>query len=138
MDLLAVVAAAFEAEMRTTERLGGFLATHRLTPATAHALWAIDPAEPPPSMKVMADRLHCNAPNLTFLANQLADRGLVTRDTDPADRRSRVLALTARGREVRDDLIRTTLAITPYAVLNSDELAQLKGLLGRVMDASAG
>ncbi|MDP9793859.1 DNA-binding MarR family transcriptional regulator [Catenuloplanes nepalensis] len=138
MDLLAVVAAAFEAEMRTTVRLHPFLAEHRLTPATAQALWAIDPAEPPPSMKVMTDRLHCNAPNLTFLANQLIDRGLVTRDTDPADRRSRVLALTVRGREVRDALIRATLAITPYAVLDSDELAQLKGLLSRVMDASAG
>ncbi len=89
-------------------------------------------------MKVMTDRLHCNAPNLTFLANQLIDRGLVTRDTDPVDRRSRVLMLTARGREVRDGLIRTTLAITPYAVLNSDEIAQLKGLLSRVMDPPAG
>ncbi|GAB7036695.1 MULTISPECIES: MarR family winged helix-turn-helix transcriptional regulator [Catenuloplanes] len=138
MDLLAVVAAAFEIEMRTTERLTGFLAEHRLTPATAHALWAIDPAEPPPSMKVMTDRLHCNAPNLTFLANQLIDRGLVTRDTDPADRRSRVLALTTRGRDVRAELIRATLAITPYAMLDSDEIAQLKDLLGRVMDASAG
>ncbi|GAB7045783.1 MarR family winged helix-turn-helix transcriptional regulator [Catenuloplanes indicus] len=138
MDLLAVVAAAFEIEMRTTERLTVFLAEHRLTPATAHALWVIDPDEPPPSMKVMTDRLHCNAPNLTFLANQLIDRGLVTRDTDPVDRRSRVLMLTARGREVRDGLIRTTLAITPYAVLNSDEIAQLKGLLSRVMDPPAG
>lgn len=138
MDLIAVVAAAFEIEMRSNVRRNPFLAEHRLTPATAQALWAIDPAEPPPSMKVMTDRLHCNAPNLTFITNQLIDRGLATRDTDPADRRSRVLVLTARGREVRDELIRVTLASSPYAVLSSDELAQLNGLLSRVLDASAG
>jgi DNA-binding MarR family transcriptional regulator len=138
MDLLAVVAAAFEIEMRGNVRRNAFLAEHRLTPPTAQALFAIDPAEPPPSMKAMTDRLHCNAPNLTFIANQLIDRGLVTRDVDPADRRSRVLELTARGREVRDELIRVTLAVSPYAVLDAEELAQLNGLLSRVLDASAG
>ncbi len=89
-------------------------------------------------MKLMADRLYCNAPNLTFLVNQLVDRGLVTRATDPSDRRSRVLTLTSRGREVREELVSTMLQVTPFAVLDPSELSQLAALLTRVTDASAG
>jgi DNA-binding MarR family transcriptional regulator len=138
MDLLAVVAAAHEIAMRAEDRMGPVLAEHRLTPATAHALWSIDPAEPPPSMKVLADRLYCNAPNLTFITNQLVDRDLVTRSTDPADRRSRVLTLTARGRAVREEVVRAMLAVTPFAVLTDGELERLGTLLARVTEATAG
>jgi DNA-binding MarR family transcriptional regulator len=132
-ELTAVVAATHDIWMRTNDLIGQALAEHALTPATFHALWAIDPAEPAPSMKVMAERLYCNAPNLTFITNQLADRGLVERAVDPADRRSRVLVLTAKGREVRDELVRTALEKTPLAVLNRDELQQLMVLLNRAV-----
>ncbi|MEV4807636.1 MarR family transcriptional regulator [Nonomuraea sp. NPDC049421] len=102
--------------------------------ATFQALWAIDPAEPPPSMKVMAERLHCNAPNLTFITNQLTERGLVERAVDPYDRRSRVLVLTDRGRQIREELLKTTLEKTPLKVLTDAELRQLMGLLSRVVE----
>ncbi|WP_433515681.1 MarR family winged helix-turn-helix transcriptional regulator [Nonomuraea sp. CA-143628] len=132
-ELTAVVAATHEIWMRTNDLIGQALAEHQLTPATFHALWAIDPAEPPPSMKVMAERLYCNAPNLTFITNQLTDRGLVERAVDPADRRSRVLVLTAKGREVRDELVRTALEKTPLAALTDSELRQLMALLNRAV-----
>ncbi|MGW6496457.1 MarR family winged helix-turn-helix transcriptional regulator [Nonomuraea angiospora] len=132
-ELTAVVAATHEIWMRTNDLIGQALARHGLTPATFQALWAIDPAEPPPSMKVMTERLYCNAPNLTFITNQLTDRGLVERAVDPADRRSRVLVLTAKGREVRDELVRVALEKTPLAVLNHDELRQLMVLLNRAV-----
>ncbi|NUW33000.1 winged helix-turn-helix transcriptional regulator [Nonomuraea sp. SMC257] len=132
-ELTAVVAAIHDIWMRTNDLIGHALARHGLTPATFQALWAIDPAEPPPSMKVMTERLYCNAPNLTFITNQLADRGLVERVVDPADRRSRVLVLTAKGREVRDELVRTALEKTPLAALNRDELRQLMVLLNRAV-----
>jgi DNA-binding MarR family transcriptional regulator len=66
-------------------------------------------------MKVMAERLCCNAPNLTFMTNQLVARGLVERVVDPTDRRSRVLVLTAEGRRVRDEVLRATLEKTAAA-----------------------
>ncbi|WP_419703150.1 MarR family winged helix-turn-helix transcriptional regulator [Promicromonospora sp. NFX87] len=131
-DLTAVVAATHDIWMRTNDLLGESLAEHQMTPATFQALWLIDPDEPPPSMKVMAERLYCNAPNLTFISNQLIDRGLVERAVDPDDRRSRVLVLTAKGREVRDELVSTVLEKTPLAALSAGELAQLVTLLGRV------
>ncbi|MEU7831753.1 MarR family winged helix-turn-helix transcriptional regulator [Nonomuraea sp. NPDC049129] len=132
-ELTAVVAATHEIWMRTNDLIGHALAGHQLTPATFHALWAIDPEEPPPSMKVMAERLYCNAPNLTFITNQLTDRGMVERAVDPADRRSRVLVLTAKGREVRDELVRTALEKTPLAALTDSELRQLMALLNRAV-----
>lgn len=132
-ELTAVVAATYDIWMRTNDLIGEALAEHRLTPATFQALWVIDPDEPPPSMKVMAERLYCNAPNLTFLTNQLVSRGLVERAVDPDDRRSRVLVLTAEGREVREELVRVALEKTPLAALSSSELRQLMALLGRVV-----
>jgi DNA-binding MarR family transcriptional regulator len=132
-DLPAAVAATYDIWMRTVDLTGPVLAEHRLTAATFQALWAIDPAEPPPSMKVMAERLYCNASNLTFVTNQLIDRGLVERTVDPADRRSRVLVLTAKGRQVRDEVLRTTLENTPLATLTDRELRQLTTLLNRAL-----
>jgi DNA-binding MarR family transcriptional regulator len=132
-ELTAVVAATHDIWMRTNDLIGQALAGHQLTPATFQALWAVDPDEPPPSMKVMAERLYCNAPNLTFITNQLADRGLVERAVDPADRRSRVLVLTDKGRAVRDELVRAALEKSPLAALSDSELKQLMALLGRVV-----
>ncbi|GAA4706142.1 DNA-binding transcriptional regulator, MarR family [Promicromonospora umidemergens] len=131
-ELTAVVAATHDIWMRTNDLLGQSLAEHQMTPATFQALWVIDPEEKPPSMKAMAERLYCNAPNLTFISNQLVDRGLVERAVDPDDRRSRVLVLTTKGRQVREELVRTALEKTPLAVLSAVELRQLSALLGRV------
>lgn len=131
-ELTAVVAATYDIWMRTNDLIGEALAEHGLTPATFQALWVIDPDEPPPSMKVMTERLYCNAPNLTFLTNQLVRRGLVERAVDPDDRRSRVLMLTAEGTRVRAELVRVALEKTPLAALTGSELRQLMALLRRV------
>jgi DNA-binding MarR family transcriptional regulator len=84
-------------------------------------------------MKVMAERLYCNAGNLTFITDQLVERGLVERAVDPVDRRIRVLVLTAKGRKVREELVATALEKTPLAVLTRTELRQLMDVLNRVV-----
>ncbi|GGK73789.1 DNA-binding protein [Sphaerisporangium melleum] len=132
-ELTAAVTATYEVWMRTVVLAGPALARHGLTEATFQALWAIDPDEPPPSMKVMTGRLHCNAPNLTFMADQLVDRGLVERAVDPSDRRSRVLVLTAKGRQVRDEVVRAALEKSPLATLTDSELRQVAALLNRAL-----
>ena len=132
-ELAAAVTATYDIWMRTVDLAAPALAEHRLTAATFHALWVIDPDEPPPSMKVMAERLHCNAPNLTFMTNQLADRGLVERGVDPADRRFRVMLLTAKGRQVRDQVVRTALRDNPLAKLTGGELRQFMDLVHRAL-----
>ncbi|CAM5239489.1 MarR family transcriptional regulator [Streptomyces xanthochromogenes] len=136
--LVAAVVANHEIFMRTSDRIGTVLAEHGLTPATAQALWSIDPAEAPPSMKELAGRLYCNAPNLSFVMNQLTGRGLVERSADPADRRSRVAALTEEGRRVRSALIEATLALSPLARLDADDLHKLVSLLGKALEPTSG
>lgn len=133
--LEAAVVTNHEIFLRTSDRTEVALAEHGLTHATAHALWAIDPAQPPPPMKELASRLHCNAPNLSFVMNQLAARGLVERSADPADRRSRVVALTEEGRRVRTAVIEATLALSPLARLEGDDLLHLVTLLGKALGA---
>ena len=132
-ELPAVVAAIHLIWMRTNHLLGEALAEHGLTTATFQALWAIDPDAPPPSMKVLSERIYCNAPNLSFITNQLVDRGFVERSVDPDDRRSRVLVLTGKGRRARDAIVRAALEQTPLNVLSDDELRQLMVLLNRAV-----
>ncbi|MEW2354927.1 MarR family transcriptional regulator [Spirillospora sp. NPDC029432] len=132
-DLHTALAATYDIWMRTVDLVGPALTEHRLTPATFQALWVIDPSERPPSMKAMAERMHCNAPNLTFVTDQLVDRGLVERAVDPADRRSRVLVLTDKGRRVRDEVVRTALEGNPLATLTPRELQQLTALFDRAL-----
>lgn len=136
-ELTAAVVASYEIWMRTVDLAGPALARHRLTEATFQALWVIDPDEPPPPMKVVAERLHCNAPNLSFMADQLADRGMVERAVDPSDRRSRVLVLTTKGRQVRDEVIRATLEQSPLNRLTDSELRQVATLLNRALNPPA-
>ncbi|MFF3489239.1 MarR family winged helix-turn-helix transcriptional regulator [Streptomyces sp. NPDC002701] len=136
--LEAAVVANHEIFMQTSDRIQAVLAEHGLTHATAQALWAIDPAEAPPSMKELAGRLYCNAPNLSFVVNQLTGRGLVERSADPADRRSRVVALTADGRRVRSAVIEAMLALSPFARLHTDDLLNLVNLLRKVLEPAAG
>ncbi|QFZ21105.1 MarR family winged helix-turn-helix transcriptional regulator [Saccharothrix syringae] len=132
-ELEAVVRANHEVFMLTGDRIAAVLADHGLTQATAQALWAIDPDEDPPSMKAMADRLHCNAPNLSFVTNQLTGRGLVERVADPRDRRSRVLVLTDEGRRVRTEVVRAVLERTPFAALDDADLKALATILDRAL-----
>ncbi|ANZ41550.1 DNA-binding protein [Lentzea guizhouensis] len=115
--------------MLTSDRITDVLAEHGLTHATAQVLWALDPRQPPPSMKALAEQLFCNASNLTFMAGQLTDRGLVERVVDPVDRRSRALVLTEDGVRVRSAVMRATLDRSPFAGLDREQLRTVLTLL---------
>ncbi len=123
------VRAVHQLFMATSDRVATALAALGLTYATATALWAIDPDEPPPSMRVLAQRLFCHAPNLSFVAGQLESRGLVQRLVDRADRRSRTVALTPEGVQVRAAVILIILEATPLAALDTPQLRAVVALL---------
>ncbi|WP_166979778.1 MarR family winged helix-turn-helix transcriptional regulator [Paramicrobacterium fandaimingii] len=116
----------------TSGRIEAALVEWRLTSQTAHALLAIDPNEAPPSMGVMADQIYCNAPNLTFIAKQLETRGYVSRMKDPDEKRSNVLRLTSAGEHARAAVVQATLAVTPFADCDDDDLRDLALLFTRV------
>jgi DNA-binding MarR family transcriptional regulator len=54
----------------------------------------------PPSMRPVASLLSMDRTTLTAALKPLEQRGLVKISPDPADRRSRILILTARGRNL--------------------------------------
>ncbi|MEH3130290.1 MAG: MarR family transcriptional regulator [Mycolicibacterium neoaurum] len=52
------------------------------------------------SVKEIADAATIDAPAATVAVNDLANRGLVIRETDPANRRCKKVSLTEAGREL--------------------------------------
>ena len=75
-----------------------------LSPVSAWALIQLDP-EHAISQKELAKRLHCNPSTVVDPTDRLEERGLVVRSPHASDRRVNVLTVTARGRQVRDELI---------------------------------
>lgn len=123
------IRAAYELTTRMSDVVRPVLDRHDLTFNTAYALWAIEPDEPAPSMKVLAERIHCNAPNLTFLCDQLEPRGYVRRVPSPDDGRRRVVELTDSGRAARAEVGESLLGSTPLGRLDTSALVQFRDLL---------
>ena len=55
---------------------------------------------------VLAEAIGADKTRLIDILDDLQDRGLIRREPDPADRRARLLALTAKGRRLRDQVRR--------------------------------
>ena len=92
----------------------------------------------PLSMGELAERLLCDASNVTGIVDRLEARGLVERQPDPDDRRVRRLVLTAEGRElwmVHHD--RVFDGVPCVDNLTDDERATLCHLLARMASAPA-
>ena len=69
-----------------------------VTPALLGALRFLDS---PQTMGKMAEFLHCDPSNVTGIVDALEDRGLARRKPSEADRRVKVVELTAAGRKLR-------------------------------------
>jgi DNA-binding MarR family transcriptional regulator len=76
-----------------------------LSPVSAWALVQLEP-EHPISQKELAARLHCNPSTVVDPTDRLEEAGLVVRKPRPSDRRVNVLAVTSKGKKVRQQLIR--------------------------------
>ncbi|MFI6172706.1 MarR family winged helix-turn-helix transcriptional regulator [Nocardia sp. NPDC051052] len=105
-----------------------------LTAVMAKTLWQIGPSANP-SMRRLAADLGCDPSTVTFLADRLQEKGLITRETDPANRRAKIVTLTARGRDVRRRLGTAMLTQSPVARLDPAEQRQLSRLLTKAARA---
>ena len=92
--LFAVLHAASVLEQRMEARL----AEINLSLAKLAALCHVKGAGEALPLGRLTERLACVKSNVTQLIDRLDADGLVTRSQDPADRRSRLAVLTARGR----------------------------------------
>jgi DNA-binding MarR family transcriptional regulator len=85
------------------------------------------------SMKAVADRMHCDASNLTGIVDRLEARGLVVRRSHPTDRRVKELVLTDAGERLRDQLTKLPPYAPELSELSADERATLTELLRRTL-----
>lgn len=111
------------------------VAERGLTPPQAMALLHLD--EPTP-MGGLAGGLSFDASYITDIADQLETKGLMERRTDPSDRRRKILALTAKGELLREDLLSRLVDrdLPAVAGLSGDERRELADLLTRVVSAN--
>jgi len=109
-----------------------------LTHALANAVWLLDPDSNAPSMRELAGMLKCDPSTVTALADRLEQRDLVTRNVDPGNRRTKTLALTGKGRIVRDQLVSAMSTRSPIARLSKSEQRQLLTLLSKTLGHTAG
>jgi DNA-binding MarR family transcriptional regulator len=82
------------------------------------------------TVKEIAHAATIDAPAATVAVNDLEDRGLVVRETDPTNRRCKTVSLTDAGRDMARK-IDTTDDPAPdvLAALEDTELGQLQALL---------
>ena len=82
-----------------------------LTPPQAHLLRELAGGARP--MGELAGQLHCDASNITGLADRLEHRGLVERRASPGDRRVKVLVLTPDGERLHASLVERLMTGSP-------------------------
>ena len=87
----------------------------------------------PMTVKQVAHAAAMDAPATTVAVNDLEDRGLVVRETDPTNRRCKVVSLTDAGREMvhRIDTVDDP-APDALAGLGDAELNELRAILTKL------
>lgn len=90
-------------------------------------------AAAPMTVKGVADAAALDAPAATVAVNDLEERGLVVRQIDPSNRRSKTVSITPAGRELvaRIDAVEDP-APAAVAALTDAELVALQALLLRL------
>jgi DNA-binding MarR family transcriptional regulator len=90
----------------------------------------------PASQATLGRRCGIDRSYVVEAVNELADKGLVVRATDPADRRRNTITITRAGVRQLHRMGETLAGVqdTLLAPLSPDERTQLTGLLARVLD----
>jgi DNA-binding MarR family transcriptional regulator len=112
-----------------------------LTVMQGHSLRRLDPERPVP-MSILADALMCDASNVTGIVDKLESRGLIARKADEHDRRIKMLAVTDKGRILRERLSARMME-PPAAVMalpagSRRQLAEVLALLLRERGGPSG
>src|SRR5947208_8858984 len=124
----------FELGMVQRMKTGAKLAELGLSFSQAHALRLLDPDEPMP-MSALAERLFCDASNVTGIADRLETRGLVRRESLAGDRRVKALTITPRGVKLREQVVEL-MTQPPAAIAALEEADQLalRDILARAVE----
>jgi DNA-binding MarR family transcriptional regulator len=86
-------------------------------------------------MSALAERLFCDASNVTGIVDRLESRGLVARGSAEGDRRVKALTLTSDGAELRDRVMEV-MSEPPEAIaaLSTADQRALRDILARAVE----
>lgn len=113
------------------------LAEFDLTLAQSHLLQLLQPGVPS-QMSSLAASIGCDASNITGLVDKLEDRDLVARKAVPADRRIKMIVLTAKGERLRATVGERIFQLPPWiGALSPAERKVLRDLLKNGLDAES-
>lgn len=87
----------------------------------------------PRTLRTLAERMHCEASNATFVADRLEAMGMLERRPHPTDRRAKLLHLTAEGAALRKRIVKQLNIDAPLGRLNEEEQVVLRDLLLRAV-----
>ncbi|MDA3629127.1 MarR family transcriptional regulator [Saccharopolyspora sp. WRP15-2] len=119
---------------RLREHLDSAAADVGLSLPHAHTLLRL---EQPERMGELAATLHCEPSHVTAIADLLQAEGLLERQPDPADRRAKLLVLTAKGEKLRERLLKRLGVGFPIASeLDAGQRDALVQLLRAAQDPS--
>ncbi|MGE0040344.1 MAG: MarR family winged helix-turn-helix transcriptional regulator [Vicinamibacterales bacterium] len=115
------------------------LAAVNLSLAKLGALRAIAEAGESLPLGQLAERMSCVKSNITQLVDRLEADGLVRREADPGDRRSRLAVLTDQGRASweQGNRIRIEAERELFGTLTTDEGRQLAALMEKIEHGAA-
>jgi DNA-binding MarR family transcriptional regulator len=94
----------FDILMASTDTRARSLAQRGLTPNDARALWSLSAEERCP-IGSLAQAWECDPSNATFIIDRLERAGLAERRENPADRRVKLIGLTAKGARLKEELM---------------------------------
>ena len=129
-DLATLLHAAYAAEAEVEAKLGAI----GLSLAKLAALKALSDAGEPLPLTQLADRLSCVKSNITQLVDRLEADGLVQRESDPTDRRTKLATLTPAGRKSCQEGLKVQEAAEQSVLgkLTAAESQTLAGLLAKL------
>ena len=115
-------------------RIPAVAAEFDVSPMGLKLLQILEPDDELP-MSTVADRLYCDASNVTGIVDRLEARGLLERWDDPRDRRVKRIALTDEGARARERVLeRLYEPPEPIARLSQADQRALRDLLRRAVE----
>jgi DNA-binding MarR family transcriptional regulator len=110
-------------------------AAHDVTPSQVRAMRVLD-AHGGVRSKELAEHLRIAPRSATEVVDALEAKGLVSRSTDPTDRRATLVALTDRGRELSEEMrrLRGVESEKLFGQLSKTDRADLARILGKLSE----
>lgn len=107
-----------------------------LTSIQAITLLLVDEYAPRP-MKSFCMLFHCDASNVTGIMDGLENKGLVSRQNDPKDRRIKIICLEPAGKVMRQTIIERLDGMNGplFTALNESEKQQFAALITKIAAA---